>query len=145
MKCYVFDIDGTLACAEHRLHHIQKAPKDWDGFFADMHLDQPHAHIVELALHLQKHAPLVFCSGRPARWELVTRAWLAAQGFRYNDPLFMRSTGDRRDDDIVKCELLDQIIQRGYQPIMAFDDRNRVVAMWRSRGIPCAQVAEGNF
>ena len=25
MKCYIFDIDGTLADCKHRLHHIQKA------------------------------------------------------------------------------------------------------------------------
>lgn len=30
---YVFDIDGTLADLTHRLHHIQKQPKDWDAFF----------------------------------------------------------------------------------------------------------------
>jgi len=28
---------------------------------------------------------------------------------------------------------------------MAFDDRNRVVATWRANGVPCAQVAEGDF
>lgn len=30
-------------------------------------------------------------------------------------------------------------------PIMAFDDRTQVVKMWRKRGVPCAQVAEGDF
>jgi hypothetical protein len=28
---------------------------------------------------------------------------------------------------------------------MAFDDRNSVVKMWRDLGIPCAQVADGDF
>jgi hypothetical protein len=57
----------------------------------------------------------------------------------------MRRRGDKRADFIVKGELLDKIIADGWQPIMAFDDRNQVVQMWRARGIPCAQVAEGDF
>ena len=34
MKAFIFDIDGTLADASHRLHHIQNGNKDWDAFFA---------------------------------------------------------------------------------------------------------------
>lgn len=37
------------------------------------------------------------------------------------------------------------IVSHGYEPIMAFDDRDRVVKMWRDAGIPCAQVAPGDF
>jgi len=45
----------------------------------------------------------------------------------------------------VKREMLDRIRADGYNPIMAFEDRSRVVKMWREAGIPCAQVAEGDF
>jgi hypothetical protein len=41
--------------------------------------------------------------------------------------------------------LLDKLMADGFRPIMAFDDRNQVVEMWRQRGVPCAQVADGNF
>ena len=50
-----------------------------------------------------------------------------------------------RADDILKIELLDQIRADGFSPIMAFDDRDRVVAAWRAAGVPCAQVAPGDF
>jgi len=33
----------------------------------------------------------------------------------------------------------------GYTPSVVFDDRDRVVKMWRENGIRCFQVAEGNF
>jgi hypothetical protein len=59
--------------------------------------------------------------------------------------LYMRRRNDRRPDYIVKAELLDQLLADGYRPIMAFDDRDQVVKMWREKGVPCAQVAEGNF
>jgi hypothetical protein len=57
----------------------------------------------------------------------------------------MRKAGDHRDDDILKIELLAEMRRDGYTPIMVFDDRNRVVKAWRSAGVPCAQVAEGDF
>ena len=57
----------------------------------------------------------------------------------------MRKAGDFRDDDIIKVELLHELAEDKFKPIMAFDDRNRVVKAWRAAGIPCAQVAEGDF
>ena len=60
-------------------------------------------------------------------------------------PLYMRADGDFRSDDIIKAELLAKVRADGYEPIMAFDDRNQVVRMWRANGVPCAQVAEGDF
>jgi hypothetical protein len=59
--------------------------------------------------------------------------------------LWMRPAGDYRDDSIIKSELLDQILAAGYKPELVFDDRDRVVSMWREREIPCFQVAPGNF
>lgn len=56
-----------------------------------------------------------------------------------------RRVGDHRDDAIIKIEFLQQIRDDGYEPIMAFEDRARVVAAWRVAGVPCAQVAEGQF
>jgi hypothetical protein len=57
----------------------------------------------------------------------------------------MRKLGDRRDDDIVKFELLEQIYEMGYEPVLVFDDRDRVVKMWRAAGLRCFQVAPGDF
>ena len=44
-----------------------------------------------------------------------------------------------------QIELLEQMRLDGWDPGMAFDDRSRVVKAWREAGIPCAQVAEGDF
>jgi len=145
MKCYIFDIDGTLSNTAHRLHHIQKSPKDWDSFFGAQHLDREHRHVVGVALLLALTTKIVFCTGRPETYREVTRRWLNRCGFDSYSPLYMRPANDRRDDDIIKSELLDRMILDGFDPIMAFDDRDRVVAMWRARGVPCAQVAPGNF
>lgn len=48
------------------------------------------------------------------------------------DLIFMRKEGDTRSDDIVKYEILkDKIVPRYYVEAV-FDDRNRVVDMWRT-------------
>lgn len=146
MRCYIFDIDGTLADCSHRLHHIQKTPKDWDAFFADCHLDTPHSHIIDLACHLRSagFVRVVYVSGRSDQCRDSTQKWLDRNGLPAG-PLYMRKAGDHRDDDVVKVEILAKLRRDGFDPIMAFDDRNRVVKAWRSAGVPCAQVAEGDF
>jgi phosphoglycolate phosphatase-like HAD superfamily hydrolase len=144
MRAYIFDIDGTLADCSHRLHHIQKQPKDWDGFFADCHLDAPISHIIGLAKSLTARATIVYVSGRSDQCRDQTEDWLHEHALP-SGPLYMRKAGDHRDDDIIKLELLAAVRADGYEPIMAFDDRNRVVKAWRAAGIPCAQVAEGDF
>ncbi len=146
MRAYLFDIDGTLANGRHRLHHIEKAPKDWDAYFAACGDDEPITHIVELAREL--HAPfwtaIVLVSGRSDVCRAETEAWLKRHNIPY-DAVYMREAGDHTDDDKLKIQMLAQIRNDGYEVIMAFDDRNRVVQAWRNAGVPCAQVAEGDF
>lgn len=60
-------------------------------------------------------------------------------------PLFMRTDGDYRPDDVVKREIYEEVIQDNYTVIVVLDDRNRVVNMWRDLGLTCLQVAEGDF
>jgi hypothetical protein len=36
----VFDIDGTLANIEHRLHHVRSKPKNWPAFDAGIPNDK---------------------------------------------------------------------------------------------------------
>lgn len=142
---YVFDVDGTLSNPGHRQHHVQGPKKDWPAFFAGCVDDPPVKAILRLAHDLGKTSiPLVFCTGRPMKYAVATRHWLACNGL---DPkhLYMRLDDDFRDDTLVKSELMDRIIADGFDPIMVFDDRNKVVQMWRDRGLVCAHVAEGAF
>ncbi|MFZ5792342.1 MAG: hypothetical protein ACOY3L_16745 [Pseudomonadota bacterium] len=153
--CYIFDIDGTLADCSHRLHHIQAEPANWDAFYEACHLDSPIAHILDVAHALSHSADIVFVTGRSERCRRATLAWLKSNlpncgsdwEWSHNGArdLYMRADGDHRPDNIVKGELLDRLLADGYRPLMAFEDRDQVVKMWRARGIPCAQVAEGNF
>ena len=143
-RCYLFDLDGTLADCTHRLHHIKQPRKDWHKFFEECSRDGPIPHMVELARHLSRVEKLVFVSGRSDQVKKKTEQWLTSHGLPAG-PLYMRASRDKRADFIVKAELLDRLMGDGWEPIMAFDDRDQVVKMWRAKGVPCAQVAEGDF
>jgi uncharacterized HAD superfamily protein len=141
----IVDIDGTLADASHRLHWISSRPKNWKAFFANMDKDLPIVETVSLVQSLADAGHrLIYCSGRPADYRDVTVEWLRLQVGRYG-PLFMRAKGDFRNDDVVKEELLAEIRLQGFDPVLALDDRKRVVDMWRRNGIRCLAVEEGEF
>ena len=150
MKCYIFDIDGTLADLTHRLHHVKTRPKNWPAFHAGCGDDAPFPHMQNLISRLWLTTDIVFMSGRNEANRKVTTDWLIKHGFAGPSlnptiRLYMRADDDYRNDDIIKLELLQKLRDDGWEPVMAFDDRDRVVKMWRDNGIPCAQVAPGDF
>ena len=107
--------------------------------------DKPIEHMIVLSRVLWRNGnAIVIVSGRSDECRDETIQWLHDHIVWYHK-LYMRKAGDYRPDDIVKLELLEQIKADGFAPVMAFDDRDRVVAMWRQQGIPCAQVADGAF
>lgn len=143
-KCFLIDIDGTIANGDHRLHHIKKEPKAWDDYFLACGNDAPIAHMHAVLTGLSAYFEIVYVSGRSDMVRQQTIDWIDRHGFPC-DALYMRKQGDHTNDDVLKIQMLEQVRADGYDPIMAFDDRNRVVAAWRVAGIPCAQVAPGDF
>ncbi len=145
--CWIFDLDGTLANGDHRLHHIQKTPKDWTAYFAACRGDAPIGHMIALFSALAADYDCFICSGRSDEVRADTVAWLNdATDMRFvDDDVLMRKAGDHRPDHVIKIEMLAELRARGYEPLMVFDDRNSVVKAWRAAGVPCAQIAEGDF
>lgn len=150
MRCYVFDLDGTLADLRHRLHFLHEAEKpDWRGFFAACAGDTLIEPVARLLSDLWEgghpdSCHIVILSGRSSECAVATEEWLFRHSIPY-DRLCMRREGDHRPDHTVKSEMLDTLLADGYEPIMFFDDRDQVVNMWRARGYTCLQVAPGAF
>lgn len=144
---YIFDIDGTLADLSHRLHFIQGKKKDWTAFFANCENDKPIPEIIEVcrALYRGGH-DIVYATGRSNEIEELTRDWIQSKGLPPG-PILMRKSGDHREDNVVKSELLDQILCSTLLSGIAgvFEDREQVVKMYRARGLRVFQVAEGKF
>lgn len=143
---YVFDLDGTIALIEHRLCHIKGPVKDWKSFFAACIYDTPNEPVVAVlqALH-QRNAEIWVVSGRSDEVRDNTVNWL----FRYFIPvdyLFMRTAGDHQPDTDLKASWLATLAEKDRKRIAAvFDDRKRLVDMWRAAGLVCFQVAAGEF
>jgi hypothetical protein len=139
---YVFDLDGTLADLAHRRHYAEA--KDWRSFFAACVDDEPIPHVIELLLRLwnTRTVRIEIWSGRSDEVRSETEAWLCAHGIQGNLLTRMRKAGDHKPDDVLKREFLADCDAR---PDIIFDDRKRVVDMWRAEGIACFQVAEGDF
>ena len=62
-----------------------------------------------------------------------------------NWKLFMREHNDHRADHEVKREMFLVEIEDDYDIQFVLDDRKQVVDMWRKEGLPCFQVAPGDF
>ena len=54
--------------------------------------------------------------------------------------LYMRKTGDKRDDTIVKEEIFKEFIEPEYIVLGVIDDRNKVVRMWERLGLKVMKV-----
>lgn len=146
MAFYVFDLDGTLADCEHRRHHIDGTDDGWRRFFAACVDDRPIPHVVALMFDLLRAGARVeVWSGRSEEVREATRDWFVRHRLDPDLLTKMRPIGDTRQDDYLKLGFLRESVYEGGVPDMVFDDRNQVVAMWRREGIPCAQVAPGDF
>ncbi|MCP4329069.1 MAG: polynucleotide kinase [Alphaproteobacteria bacterium] len=145
-RVIIFDIDGTLANVDHRLHHLEQRKKNWDAFFAESSKDLPHDEIVYLNRLLWDDGGnhIVIVTGRADDQRSGTIAWLERHEIRYHD-IYFRRHDDHREDSVVKAGILRAIRQRHGEPYMVFEDRSRVVKMWRDSGIKCLQVAPGDF
>lgn len=137
----IFDIDGTLAVMGDR--------SPYDG--AAVWKDTPN-HDVATALRLYRSYGYVvyIVSGRDEVYRAVTEKWLADNNIKY-DALFMRPTepGKKREDSIIKYELFNKHIRPlGHRILGVYDDRHRVLRMWRELGLTTFHVNgpdAGNF
>lgn len=142
---WIWDIDGTLADLEHRLHFQQS--RDYDSFYAHVGGDSPISPGVELCtIMLQAGCQIAFVTGRSEVCWQDTLDWLTRHvGNVNNCALLMRPDGDYRPDIELKGEIADRLIKRGIYIAGVFEDRARVVEMWRARGIPCYHVDKGDY
>lgn len=141
MKAIIVDVDGTIADCDHRKVHLP----NWPKFFELMGLDKPIEPVIDVVRSLyfsKENYQILIVTARPNEYEYrhKTMNWLAQNYVPYHQ-LYMRKAGDYRQDSIVKKEILQQIIDDGYEPYLAIDDRAQVVKMWREYGIRTLQVA----
>ncbi|HUR14316.1 MAG TPA: hypothetical protein VM097_07470 [Mycobacteriales bacterium] len=117
----VFDIDGVLADVNHRLHHLERRPKDWDAFFAAATEDPPLPEGVTLALGAAGDCEVVYVTGRPEQCRRDTLEWFRRHGLP-EGRLVMRRGRDRRPARVAKPELLAELARDRVVAVVVDDD-----------------------
>lgn len=137
-KALVVDIDGTLAL------HVNRGPYDTSRY----HTDELERRLARMLTDLHDVEAdgykLLLLTGRFEEHRSVTESWLNDGRF-FHDELHMRADGDTRRDNVVKLELFNSHVRDRFNVIAAFDDRDRVVRLWRRLGLLTCQVQYGDF
>lgn len=132
----IVDLDGTLALIGDRSPYAaEHCERD--------SLNKPVANFMDnwSTLYREEERQIILMSGRQELHRPQTEKWLDDNEIVY-DALFMRATGDNRNDAIVKRELFDAHIRDKFDVYLVLDDRTKVVRMWREElGLTCWQVA----
>jgi len=142
----IFDVDGTLMDVEHRRHFVEGVSTDWKAFEEATKDDTRMEHVFEVAESLYDAGhEIVIVSARKERQRELTEHQLKQTMGVFWSHLFMRPDDSFEPDHQFKQRVLHELIKADWKPDMVFDDRDQVVEMWRANGIPCLQVAPGNF
>lgn len=130
----VLDIDGVLADVRHRLHHLEKHPKSWSGFFAAAPGDPLLPEGAAVAGRLAQDHEVVYLTGRPERCRRDTVRWLSVHGLP-DGVLLMRREADRRPARQAKLAHLRVLSRRGTIAVLVDDDPD-VIAAATAAGLP---------
>ncbi|MBB1319593.1 hypothetical protein H5123_18390 [Shewanella sp. SR43-4] len=149
MRTVIVDLDGTLALNKHRFHYIDKGivnKPDWISYFEACDKDKPHMPVIESlkALVASGYNIHIFS----ARGDIVrekTIQWLGRYKIPYHQLTMREMDSFTPDEELKKSWLLSHYPNYKEEVLCVFDDRDKVVKMWRSLGLTCFQVAEGDF
>ena len=136
----IFDVDGTLCDVSAIRHYVEGKRRNFAAFHKASLFCPPRPEVAmmwEAAGDLKYHRLVV--TGRDARFERVTRDWLLKHGFT-PDKFYCRPWGDGRPDTVVKAEILERILDDGFVPELAIDDRADIAEVWEAAGIKCVLV-----
>lgn len=138
----VCDIDGVLADAAHRSHHLDATPKDWAAFFAACSDDVLIEEVARLLSLLRDDLVVVLLTGRPVDVRDETIAWLERFGVRW-DGLIMRDSGSYASSRSFKQQAVRRLRALGLTIDLAIEDAPLIRDMFRDEGIPCLYIHSG--
>ncbi|MFL6162655.1 MAG: hypothetical protein ACJ74U_10520 [Jatrophihabitantaceae bacterium] len=152
MSIAVFDIDGVVADVRHRVHFVERRPRDWGRFFAAAAADALSEVGAGWAKRAAADHDLVWLTGRPERLRAVTVRWLGQHGLPAGR-LLMRADQDYRPAREYKVAELRRIAGRDQIAVFVDDDPAVIeaaaaagftasLATWLPRGQALAQAQE---
>ncbi len=128
----MIDLDGVVADTRHRVHHVERKPKNWEAFFCAARQDPLLPEGAAVAHQLASDHTIVYLTGRPERWRSDTEAWLTEVGLP-SGPVYMRGNSDHRPARMVKLGVLRKLVTKAPVAVVV-DDDPQVVHAVRSAG-----------
>ena len=148
----VFDVDGTIADVEHRRHFVNgntmdgRTNNDWVSFRKETVNDTPVQWVCDIAKRfIAQGDEVAFFSARNESEREITEKQISEWIGDGHKGVFLRPDDSYEPDEVFKSELADKFEEMGGKIDLVFDDRNKVVDMWRQRGTTVVQVADGDF
>jgi beta-phosphoglucomutase-like phosphatase (HAD superfamily) len=141
----LFDLDGVIANGDHRQHLLATTGrKDWKGFFAKAGEDTLIEEVAALTVLLDPSLQRILLTARPTSIQDITLEWLSRFSVRW-DLLVMRREGDFSPSPEAKLHAVEQLRDHGFQILLALDDDQRNVDMFRAAGIRCLYIHSGYY
>jgi hypothetical protein len=149
--------NGCILTGEYRFKCGKKWKPDWQAFYEACDKDKPIYPVIEIYKQLnwesqERMGSVQIWSGRCESVRPKTNTWLMKHGIAdltILKNLKMRPIGDNTPDEILKERWLDEYIETKFPKLpsacinFVFDDRKKVVDMWRRRGIFVFDVSQG--
>lgn len=123
------DIDGVIADARHRQHHLEGRWRDWESFFVAASHDSVIPEQVEFLTAVPEEQMIALVTSRPDWVAGITVEWLERKEIRW-DVLIMRTTGDHGPSAKMKTIAVKQLRSQGFNPILAIDDHPNNIAAY---------------
>lgn len=128
-----------IDCWYNKKTGIKDFKPNWKAFYEECKYDTPIQPVIDrwnIQVGLGMMDMQQIWSGRCESVRSQTERWLKENLVCFStDQLKMRPVGDNTPDDQLKERWLDEAIVNGQTIDYAYDDRPKVVRMWRRRGI----------
>lgn len=147
--CVICDIDNVYSDSREWIKHLPsvskaKDRKAWDEYQTKHYLVKPNKKIIDKISHISKYVPIIFITAREDRNDVRKNTLREIESFSGDTikigilhKLYMREEGDYRSSDVVKEEILiREVLNKGFKPIVAVDDEEANIEMFKRHGIP---------
>lgn len=138
----IVDIDNTLSINKKRYALATKSDGsiNWDILYDYKNVisDKPNLPMIDIINHLYNDYGIYILTSRPRMILNSTQDWLEIHGVKY-DALFMRSEENHYIKDVeLKRKMYNDFVKDDV--FCAFDDRQDIIDLWGSIGIPSFKV-----
>lgn len=127
------DMEGTLSNSNHRKEY-QYHPENHHEWHEGFVKDKPNHEVVQIVASMPWDYMILSC--KPEQYREAYHAWI--EEYNIPDPLhiYMRPLGNHDTSPGLKQKWVQDLIDRGYKPVLAIDDRADVCGMYRNLRIP---------